>query len=101
MDQDRRISAHDMLRFLRQTGFNETHESECQQLISYFDNGNSGTLSYDDFLQIILPCDAPQLRQLVIKKQNLGRTGDWIDIAVENELALLLYKEIVFSRQLE
>ena len=52
-------------------------------------------------MQIILPCDAPTLRAMAMNKVDMGRTTALVDETVESELALLLYKEIVFSRQLD
>lgn len=52
-------------------------------------------------MQIILPCDAPVLRAMTMNKINLRRTTALIDPVVEKELALMLYKEIVFNRQLD
>ena len=49
-DQDGDISPHDLLRFLRQTGFSETHEGECMSIVRYFDNTDRGVLGYNDFL---------------------------------------------------
>lgn len=101
VDQDGVISTHDVLRYLRQCGFDELLEQECQQLVLYFDNSEQGHLDYNDFMQIILPCDAPTLRAITMNKINVQRTTALIDQTVESELALLLFKEIVFSRQLD
>lgn len=101
MDRDDKISPADMLRFLRQLGFCETHEAECEQVIRYFDNVHCGGLNYDDFLQVILPCDAPELRMVIINRENITNGLSRIDPVVEHELAVLLYKELVFQRQIE
>lgn len=69
--------------------------------MQYFDNSELGQLDYNDFMQIILPCDAPTLRAMTMNKMNVQRTTALIDQTVESELALLLYKEIVFARQLD
>lgn len=90
-----------MIRFLRQCGHDEVLETECLQLINYFDNSEIGQLVYNDFLQIILPCDAPIVRAMALDKISLQRTSARIDPVVESELAILLYKEIVFARQLD
>jgi len=45
----------------------------------------------------VLPCDAAELRELVMRRQNYRAQG-YIAPVVEEELATLLYKELVFTR---
>ena len=75
-------------------------------MISYFNNDpgfDRGYLRYNDFLQIVMPCDAPDLRADIATRPNIhhpeGRGV--IDPMVEGSLALLLEKEIHFNRILE
>ena len=81
------VSGNDLLRFLRSCGFEELQEAECEQIIRYFDNMGNGVLCFEDFLQIMLPCDAPPVRQIAIQKKDLRSRLPWIDPAVEMELA--------------
>ena len=76
-------------------------ESECQQLVRYFDNSEIGQLNFDDFLQILLPCESVELRTLLLRKQNLLSHAGFLDFNIEKELSMLVYKEILFARQLE
>ena len=81
------VSGNDLLRFLRSCGFEELQEAECEQIIRYFDNMGNRVLCFEDFLQIMLPCDAPPVRQIAIQKKDLRSRLPWIDPAVEMELA--------------
>ena len=75
-------------------------------MISYFCNDQDhekGFLRYNDFLLIVMPCDAPELRADIAMRPNLHNPAGRgiLDPAVEGNLALLLEKEIHFNRILE
>ena len=76
-------------------------EADCSAIINYFDNSGEqrGRLRYDDFLQVVMPCDAPHLRALIAQRPNLPRPSHgYLAPKVEYELAKLLEMEIHFYR---
>jgi Ca2+-binding EF-hand superfamily protein len=40
----------------------EATEADCYLIVKYFDSDNDGYLNFQDFLQILLPCDNQYLR---------------------------------------
>lgn len=75
-------------------------------MISYFNNDpghERGFLRYNDFLQIVMPCDAPGLRADIATRPNIHNLDGRgiLDPIVESNLALLIEKEIHFNRILE
>ena len=75
-------------------------ESDCFVMIQFFGTSNSNFLLFADFLQILMPCDAPDLRAEISQRVCVDERG-YLDPVVERELALLLEKEIHFNRLLE
>ena len=61
-DQDCIITSVDILNFLRQNQIEEINESDCYSIVKYFDSKGHGNLAFNDFLQIVMPCDEPSLR---------------------------------------
>ena len=81
---------------------NEASESDCYQIIKYFDSSSLESLKYSDFLQIIMPCGSQSLRADVSQRPNFevpkhGKLG----ARVERELACLFEKEIALNRVME
>ena len=51
-----------MIILYRTNGVEESNESDCFAIAKYFDTEGEGLLYYNDFLQILMPCDDPNLR---------------------------------------
>ena len=66
-------------------------------MVNYF-SPNSGALRFDDFMNIIMPCDAPDLRDMVSRRRN--HRGP-LDPRVERELAKLIELEVHYNRIVE
>lgn len=70
----------------------------------YFDSDLDGSLNYNDFLQLVLPCDEPDLRSGLVIRDCLelaDENGGRVNEHVEEALTALLEREIVFNRRIE
>ena len=62
-DNDKRITSKEILNYLRSNNVDEATEADTAYIIQYFSaNPNTEHLEYQDLLQIIMPCDDPDLR---------------------------------------
>ena len=46
----------------RENGVDEANESDCHAIVKYFDSTQAGLLHFNDYLQLLMPCDEPALR---------------------------------------
>lgn len=70
----------------------------------YFSSGNSSaTLDFDDFLNVVMPCDSPDLRDMASRRPNHRdlRGPGHLDARVERELAKLIELEVHYNRIIE
>ena len=80
----------------------EANESDCHAITKYFDSEGEGLLYFNDFLQILMPCDDHLLRAEIAQRPiYLVTKDDTLPEAVESQLSCLFEKEIAFSRVLE
>lgn len=61
-DGDGHIFTLDFYNFLRENDVNHYSIKDCQLMMQYYDLDGGGSLSYDEFLKFILPCDDTDLR---------------------------------------
>lgn len=61
-DGNGNISHDELVKFLRQNNCFTVSESEAYQLIDYFDADNNNRMTYDEFVQMLLPCEDNDLR---------------------------------------
>lgn len=52
----------------RENGVEEADESDCHAITKYFDSEGEGLLYFNDFLQILMPCDDPNLRAEIAQR---------------------------------
>ena len=67
---DHVITVPEIAQFLARNRFANVAEADIYCVINFYDNFGESSLRYDDFLQIVLPCDAPELREMVMRRQN-------------------------------
>jgi Ca2+-binding EF-hand superfamily protein len=65
-DENGVIGSVEILRFLRENGVEEATEADCFLIVKYFDSDEDGYLNFQDFLQLLLPCDNQALRSNVV-----------------------------------
>jgi len=49
----------------RENGVDEANESDCYKIVKYFDSDGDFKLNYQDFLQVLMPCDSASLRSAI------------------------------------
>ena len=55
-DKDGLISAHEIAVILRER-IKHVNEADCADLVDYFDSNGDRNLNYNEFCQILLPCE--------------------------------------------
>lgn len=92
-DENGVIGSVEILRFLRENGVEEATEADCFLIVKYFDSDEDGYLNFQDFLQLILPCDNQALRSKVVQRPNyaVSRT-DFLGVDIESDLTRLFEK---------
>ena len=59
---EERLNGGNIVGFLRENHVFLFTESDCQKLVNFYDAERNGFLSYQDFLQMVLPCEDMNLR---------------------------------------
>ena len=85
----------ELLMFLNDNQVHHVSEQELQQLLRFFDSDEDGRLSYQDFLQIVLPCEDNVLRSIAAERPShrVGRF-DFLPRDIEQALSETLEREI-------
>jgi Ca2+-binding EF-hand superfamily protein len=65
-----KLSAHDIITFLRENMVDYMSEVECFHMFRFFDRDNDGLLDFEDFLQLCLPVLDPSLRAKASQRMN-------------------------------
>ena len=63
--QDGHISSMEILMFLRSNNVEDATEADTAYIVKFFDSDGDGVLDYEDFLQMVMPCDDPYLRSAI------------------------------------
>lgn len=101
-DGDGAISSVDILKFLRANKVDEANEADCYGIVRYYSTTSLGVLHFNDFLQILMPIDNPNLRSDVAMRPNFSvPAGEQLGGRVETALTQLFEKEIAFNRLME
>lgn len=96
------VSGREFCNFLRDNSVYHVSESEAYQLTSFFDSNGNGKLSFQEFLQMLLPCEDNFLRNVTLDRPS-GRVGRYDSLPRDIELAIVavLEGEIDLQRRLE
>lgn len=54
---DAKLTAYNICNFLRENEVDYANEVECMYAVKFFDKDEDGYLSFEDYLQMTLPCD--------------------------------------------
>ena len=65
------LTSGDILNFLRDNAVFSVNESDCFRLLRFFDSDEDGRLSYQDFIQMVLPCEDSFLRQVTQERPSI------------------------------
>jgi Ca2+-binding EF-hand superfamily protein len=96
------VSSREFGDFLRDQGVYHISDSELYQLVSFFDNNGNGSLSFQEFLQMWLPCEDNILRNMTLDRYS-ARVGrfDRLPADIERAVTAVIELEITLQRRLE
>ena len=88
------------MQFIRDHGNFAATESECYRLVKFFDSDEDGRLSFNDFVQMILPCEDNTLRNVALDRPSF-RVGrhDGLPRDIENGMAEIFDRELDMVRR--
>jgi len=100
-DANESISSMEVVSFLRDSGLRHITESECFDVVNFFDADQDGRLTYNEFLQIVLPCEDNLLRNITLDRHatRVGRF-DHLPRDIESALASVFEQEINLQRRM-
>jgi hypothetical protein len=93
------VSSIEILSFLRDNGIHHVLEPEAFNLVQYFDSDNNSSLSFQEFIQMLLPCEDNVLRNITLDRPSI-RIGrfDFMPRDIELSIATVIEKEILLHR---
>lgn len=94
-DGNEYITSFEILNFLRDNRVYTATEQECHRLVKFFDSDEDGRLSFNDFIQIVLPCEDNFLRNVTLDRPTF-RVGrfDYLPRDIETYLTEIFEKEL-------
>jgi Ca2+-binding EF-hand superfamily protein len=96
------ITSIELVNFLRENGVAHISEGEAYNLICFFDSDGNKRLSFQEFIQIVLPCEDNVLRNITIDRPSV-RVGrfDRLPVDIEHAVTAVLEKEVNLARRIE
>ena len=96
------VSSIELVAFLRDNGVHHVSESEAYELVKFFDSDGNCRLTYDEFIQILLPCEDMVLRNITIDRpsRRVARF-EMLPRDIEVCMTAILEKEIELQRRIE
>jgi len=96
------VSSGEIVTFLRDQRNFGISEGEAFRLVRFFDSDEDGRLSFQDFLQMLLPCTDNLLRNISLDRHST-RVGRFESLPYDIERALLdiIEKEVDLMRRLD
>jgi hypothetical protein len=76
------------------------NEVECMYAVKFFDKDEDGQLTFEDYLQMTLPCDDVKARADAVQRPNY-RVSERLPAHLEYELSRLLEKEVHYHLKVE
>lgn len=101
-DSNGTINSTEIVDFLRNNQVYHVNDSEAYSLVQFFDNDGNGRLSYQEFSQMILPCEDNLLRNITLDRPS-RRVDRYMFLPRDIELCAtaIIEKEIELQRRLE
>ena len=96
------LTSRELLNFLRDNRAYGITEEECHRLLKFFDSDEDGRLSFEDFKQMVLPCEDNYLRNVTLGRY-APRIGRYESLPrdIESMLTGVLEKELAMQRRIE
>ena len=101
-DSNATIVSHEIINFLVDNFVTHVAEPEAFELVKFFDSDGNCRLTFDEFIQILLPCEDMVLRNITLDRPG-RRVGRFERLPHDIELAItsVLEKEIDLQRRTE
>lgn len=97
-----KITAYNICQYLRDNMVDYADEVECNYMVKFFDKDEDGHLTFEDFLQMTLPCDNAKSRADAVQRPNYRVAADQtLPRHVEYELSRLFEKEMHYHLKVE
>lgn len=96
------MTPYDLLSYLHDNGVLHASEMDCDLILKFFDSDDDGRLNYNDYMQVVLPCESEYLRAAVTQRKPYDvESYEYLPGPVELELSRLLEKEVNYHRDVE
>ena len=96
------ITSIEILNFLRDNSVYHVAEPEAFNLVSFFDGDGNKRLTFQEFLQVFLPCEDNLLRNMTLDRpsRRVARF-EFLPRDIEIAMTTVIEKEIELQRKLE
>lgn len=100
-DANGAITSYELNNFLRDHHVYTISESEAFNLVKFFDSDNDNRLSFQDFLQLLLPCEDNLLRSITLDRPHYSRVSrfDSLPCDIESAAVEILQQEVDLARR--
>jgi len=96
------VASYEIVNFLRDNSVYHVSESEAFTLVQFFDSDGNNKLSFQEFLQMFLPCEDNVLRNITLDRPSRRVTRyDHLPRDIELSITNVIEKEIDLQRRLE
>lgn len=95
------VASKELVDFLRDNGVVHVSDPEAYDLVKFFDSDGNSKLSFQEFIQMFLPCEDNVLRNMTIDRPSI-RVGRFESLPRDIELAMtaVITKEVELARRL-
>lgn len=95
------VGSKELVNFLRDNAVVHVSDGEAYDLVKFFDSDGNGKLSFQEFIQMLLPCEDNVLRNITIDRPSI-RVGRFEQLPRDIELAMtaVITKEVELARRL-
>jgi Ca2+-binding EF-hand superfamily protein len=100
--RDGTVTSGEIGNFLRDNGIFHVSESEAYNLVGFFDGNGDKRLTYDEFVQMFLPCEDNYLRDRALSRYApTVLPHELLPRDIESAMSSVIEKEIDLQRRLE
>lgn len=103
-DDDGNIYTLDFYQFMKDNDQHQFTIKDCQLMMTFYDLDNGGSLSYNEFMKFILPCDNEKLREEACLRKTYKadiKAGKKLHPSVEKAMVEYFEREITCHKKIE